>query len=72
MITRNNTVNRKYRDEVGPGLARRLAQAGYTRSQFDQAARQTLSPSAPLSAFVQPPPLAGDDSDATASEENHT
>jgi hypothetical protein len=72
MITRRNTANRKYQNEVAPSLARRLAEAGFTRAEFDLAARQTLSPTAPLSAFIQPPPFAGGDRVEPAEEETHT
>jgi hypothetical protein len=56
MITRRNTLRRTYHEHVRPDITRALAQSGHSQAEFEQAARQTLTPSAPLYLFINPLP----------------
>jgi hypothetical protein len=54
MITRNNTVRNTYTNMILPEIEQSLSNAGVERQVFDQAARESLSPSAALYPFVGP------------------
>ena len=59
MLARRNTILRIYRDQSQVEIETALQQAGLTRDQFDEIARQVLPSQAALYAFIpvpEPPP----------------
>jgi hypothetical protein len=57
MLARRNTIRRVYREQSQGQLEQKLCDNGFTRSQFDQVARQVLPPQAALYSFLTTPPV---------------
>lgn len=55
MITRRNTLERTYRDQVAPHVTRSLSESGHSQEEFERAVQQALAPGAMLYPFVNPP-----------------
>jgi hypothetical protein len=61
MVTRRNTLRRTYEETINPDIEKSLRDAGISREEFDRAANDTLSPSAPLLVFVRSPENSSND-----------
>jgi hypothetical protein len=57
MLARRNTIRRVYREQGQAELEQKLRDIGFTRSQFDQVARQVLPPQAALYSFLANPQI---------------
>jgi hypothetical protein len=56
MLARRNTILRVYRDQTQDEIERSLQEAGVSRAQFDELARQMLPPQAAMYGFLSEPP----------------